>query len=200
MADPHPDHTLPHELGLEVAWLPDPQEVANLLRARTKDDQSQEIGAWTANTRPTEYEVRGLTRTAAGDLLAAVPLLTPTWEDPETAAQTLCAYRTAMLVELSYWPEQVAAQQSAYAEYRRMWEEGIEALKGALEGPASGATTYSVHTRSSTLALGYSGLGYPLEYQQQVQQAAINLPELETTEPTLPTDPVYVPYGPEVPQ
>jgi hypothetical protein len=199
--DPHPDHPI----VLPVAWLPTPQQVADLLRARTKDDQSNEIGAWTANTRPTEYEVAGLIQTAAGDLLAAVPALTPEYPDPERAAQTLCSYGAACLVELSYFPEQVASQrgisQSAYTEYRAMWEAGVKTLNSALAGPPSGASTYAVQLRSSTLAAAYGGLLWPQEYAPLVQpwQGAINLPEPETAGPTVPTDPVYVPYGPEVP-
>jgi hypothetical protein len=179
-------------------WLPSPQQVADLLRARTKDDNSTELGTWTANTRPTEYEVEGLIQTAAGDLLAAVDLLYPEYEDPDGAAGSLCTYRAAMLVELSYWPEQVQAQQSAYAEYRTAWQDGVKALNKKLAGPPAGGSTYSVQTRTSTLQEVYSGaLGYLAPaYADQAFMGVVNLPELETTLPILPTDPIEVPFGP----
>jgi hypothetical protein len=179
--------------GIEpIAWLPTPQDVADVLRARTKDDQSAEIGAWTANTRPTEYEVRGLIETAAGDTLAAVGPLTVDYEDPEGSARSLCTYRAAMLVELSYWPEQVAANQSAYAEYRTMWTDGVAALADRLvgSGAAGGGGAYSAQYLSSTRA--YVAGAWIGGYAPLAAMAAANLPEPETAEPILPTDPVEI--------
>jgi hypothetical protein len=166
--------------GLPIGWLPEPQDVADLLRARTKDDESNELGEWTAATRPTEDEVLGMIATAAGDLLAAVDQLRPTWEDPNRSARSLCARRAAMLIELSYWPEQVAAGQSAYAEYKTQWDDGVVALRSALAAPPGGGTTYSVRAVQDTLAL----FDFPPWW-------VINLPEPETTQPIFeyPPDP-----------
>jgi hypothetical protein len=199
--DPHPEHPI---VLPAIAWLPVPQQVADILRARTKDDQSSEIGAWTANTRPTEYEVYGLIQTAASDTLAAVNLLHPDYEDPDGAACSLCTYRAAMLIELSYWPEQAAAfrggSQSAFSEYRAMWEAGVEALTNKLAGPADGGSTYSAQYRSSTMAwIHRHGYGYAPIYEPLQAIDAQNLPEPETTQEIQPTDPVYLPIGPEVP-
>lgn len=184
----------------EPTWLPPPQQVADLLRARTKDDQGNELGTWTADTRPTEYEVRGLIETAAGDLLAAVGLLAPDSDDPRGAAQALTAYRAAVLVELSYFPEQVTVQQSAYAEYKAMWDAGIDRLRDELAGPPGGGSTYSTQMEISTVAYYYGGLLYPAGsiYQPLLEQGAINVPEQETAEPQLPTDPIQYVNG--VPQ
>ena len=137
----------------DIAWLPGPQDVANLLRARTKDDESNELGAWTATTRPTEYEVRGLIGTAAGDLLAAVDMLDPEWEDPHGSAAGLCARRAAMLVELSYHPEDASQPGSVYTEYRDQWDAGVKALIGMLAGPPGGGSTYSVQYATATTQL-----------------------------------------------
>lgn len=191
----HPEHPI----ARPIAWLPSPQQVANVLRARTKDDQSAEIGAWTANTRPTEYEVRGIIDTAASDTLAAVDLLYPEYDDPDGAACSLCTYRAAMLVELSYWPEHVGplSQSTTFAEFRTLWEQGVEALSKKLAGPLGGGSTYSVQYRSSTAA--YLAGGFVGAYAPLWEMHAQNLPEAETAEPILPTDPVYYPYGPEVP-
>jgi hypothetical protein len=199
--DPHPEHPIALPA---ITWLPSPQQVADVLRARTKDDQSAEIGAWTANTRPTEYEVRGLIQTAASDTLAAVALLHPDYDDPDGAACSLCTYRAAMLIELSYWPEQAAAfrggSQSAFSEYRQMWLDGVEALSNKLAGPAGGGSTYSAGYHSSTLVWAHRhGYGYAAIYEPLWRMDAQNLPEPETTQSTLPTDPVYLPIGPEVP-
>ena len=98
----------------EIAWLPDPQAVADLLRARTKDDDGREVGVWTEGTRPMLEEVERLIGTAAGDLLTAVDTLDVEWEDPDGAASSLCAKRTCMLIELSYHPDDASQPGSVY--------------------------------------------------------------------------------------
>jgi hypothetical protein len=163
-----------------ITWLPSPQQVADMLRARTKDDQGEEIGAWTANTRPTEHEVKGLIDTAAGDLLAAVDTLPEDWEDPHGSAAALCARRAAMFIELSYWPEQAAQPGSVYVELRDQWDAGVRALINALAGPPQGGSTYSVQVPTSTAQLAGFWPWWIL-----------NLPEPETTQPIFefPPDP-----------
>lgn len=164
----------------DIAWLPDPQQVANLLRARTKDAESNEVGSWTANTRPTEHEVRGLIQTAAGDLLAAVDMLDPDWEDPHGSAAALCARRAAMFIELSYHPEDASQTGSVYTEYRDQWTAGVEALINFLAGPPGGGSTYSVRYATATTQLA-----------QHRPWWVLNLPEPETTQPIFefPPDP-----------
>lgn len=176
-------------VGLPIVWLPEPQEVANLLRARTKDDEGEELGYWSDRTRPTDDEVEGLIATAAGDLLAAADLLRPGYEDPHNSARSLCSRRAAMLIELSYFPEQVTTAQSPYTEYRQQWEDGVVALQGALAAPPAGGPTYSVFTASATLVEFYRQR--PEWWGPWVE----NLPEPESTLPILPD----VPGPPERP-
>jgi hypothetical protein len=84
---------------------PTVDSVAQILRARTKDDQGQELGTFTAATRPTDVQVSGLIATAQADVIAQTgPLLGVLTQE---AARSAVAMRTAMLVELSYFPEQV---------------------------------------------------------------------------------------------
>ena len=134
-----------------IRWLPPPQDVADRLRARTKDKDGNELGQWTDATRPTEFEVRGLITTAAGDLLAAVDMLDPDWEDPHNSARALCARRAAMFVELSYHPDDASAVGSVYSELKDEWDAGILALINMLAGPPGGGSTYSVQYASATL-------------------------------------------------
>lgn len=164
----------------DIAWLPGPQQVADLLRARTKDDEGKELGSWTATTRPTEYEVGGLIDTAAGDLLAAVDMLDPDWADPYGSAAALCAKRAAMLIELSYRPEDASQPGSVYAEYKTQWDDGVKALIDMLAGPPAGGSTYSVRYATATTQL-----------EQNRPWWVLNLPEPETTQPIFeyPPDP-----------
>ena len=124
---------------VDVAYRPDPPEVARLLRARTKDSHGQEVGDWTADTRPTPEEVADLIDQAVGDVLAQLgPLyvVDATAEQPvlstlvTPAARTLVTLRAAMFVELSYFPEQVNSNRSAYEEYKRLYDDGLAALVG----------------------------------------------------------------------
>lgn len=164
----------------EPIWLPSPQQVADLLRARTKDKDGTERGSWTAQTRPTEHEVGELILTAASDLLTAVNVLTPDWPDPDGMAAALCARRAAMFVELSYHPEDASQPESVYSEYRDQWDAGIRALFSLIEGPPTGGSTYSVMTPSSVL-----------RGAEVWPWWILNLPEPETTEPifVMPDDP-----------
>src|SRR4051794_37764424 len=98
---------------------PTVDSVAQILRARTKDDQGQELGTFTAATRPTDVQVSGLIATAQADVIAQTgPLLGVLTQE---AARSAVAMRTAMLVELSYFPEQVRNDRSAYPEYERLY-------------------------------------------------------------------------------
>ena len=158
-----------------IVWLASSQQVADLLRARTKDNEGRELGAWTADTRPTEYEVYGLIETAASDLLAAVDMLRRDSLDEDRMANGLCAKRTAMLIELSYFPEQAAAAGSVYAEYRDQWNDGVKALINLLAGPPDGGSTYSVRPHTTTLAA----------FGDMAPWWVLNLPEPETMLPAL---------------
>lgn len=116
---------------IEVEY-PTQEDVARLLRARTKDDAGVENEAWTDDTRPTAAAVEELIQLAAGDVLSqtGAELL----ERPAAAAKTMIALRAAMFVELSYWPEQVRTDRSAYHEYERLYNDGMEALLVSIEG------------------------------------------------------------------
>jgi hypothetical protein len=150
-------------------WLPSVGAVGALLRARTRDSQGNEVGTFTADTRPTEEQVLGLITSAAGDLSSAAGADLPeaVWHSAFTAA----AYKTAMLVELSYFPEQVANGRSPYEQMESLHKEALKNLKAAVEysggdvpGGAPGvpeAPIYSFPGASSLDALlGASPGGY----------------------------------------
>jgi hypothetical protein len=107
-----------------VTWPATPDDVAALLRARTQDNTDTELGEWTENTRPTLAEVQRLIAMAesavigrTGELSTEV-LICATAEDIMTQGATVVALLAAMLVELSYFPEQVQSTRSAYEQYR----------------------------------------------------------------------------------
>jgi hypothetical protein len=114
--------------------------VAALLRARTQDDTDKELGEWTDSTRPTLAEVERLLAMAQSIITGQTGPLTPevlvcsTAADIMTQAATCVALLAAMLVELSYFPEQVQSTRSAYEQYRELFwgPDGKSGLIGAL--------------------------------------------------------------------
>jgi hypothetical protein len=131
-SDTDPIHDVPNPAE---TFLPTVSDVGALLRARTKDTKGVEIGTFTANTRPTFDEVLRIIDQAAGDVTALVDTDIPVacyWQ----AAGCICLL-SAMLVELSYFPEQVATNRSAYIHYKELYDNMLERLLGAVEREAA---------------------------------------------------------------
>lgn len=124
MSEPTPE--------LEPWPLPVVDDVAALLRARTKDADGAELGTFTDATRPTADEVERLIARAYGDVSTQTGAVLGERLALEAAA--MVALRAAMFVELSYFPEQVRTDRSAYQEYERIYDAGMTALRLAIEG------------------------------------------------------------------
>lgn len=135
-------------------YTPTIAEVGALLRTRTKDTAGNEIGTFTANTRPTALQVDVLSRQAANKLSTIIGDAIP--EDLLEDASELAAIRTAMLVELSYFPEQVAAKRSPYAEYKELWDEAV----GTPDKPGSFVLAVQNAVGDETVDVG-GGAGEP---------------------------------------
>lgn len=89
------------------SWWPTVDDVAGLLRARTKPRDGQEyLGTFNASTRPTDTEVRVLIGQAAAQITAAFAAGEVPASSAEDAKQA-ALLKAAMWVETSYFPEQV---------------------------------------------------------------------------------------------
>jgi len=102
-------------------WMPTVSNVGALLRARTCDDNGNELGTFTSETRPTDTQVEELiTRAASITVGASIGYLVPEplWE----SARTVTSMLAAMLVEVGFFPEQVRAAASPYVQYERLFE------------------------------------------------------------------------------
>jgi hypothetical protein len=145
----------------ELPFRPDVQDIADLLRARTKDEDSTELGEFTDTTRPTADGVDRLITRALAEVVARLGGL-PEAPQPFTldepfwlAARTIVGLYSAMLVELSYFPEQVRTDRSAYPEYERLFNDGLAQLSDAIRGRGpGGASTYSVPIYTDLTASG----------------------------------------------
>jgi len=154
-------------------WLPTADDVAALLRARTKDATGRELGAWTDETRPTLTEVEDLILISA-EYIVGVAGLPP--DACTSAARGATTLRAAMMVELSYFPEQVRSDRSAYAELKDLYDASEIALTACITGGGGGEgggadyTYHSLPIVPATLADSTSGWRHP-EYPATWQNA-----------------------------
>lgn len=185
-----------------LAWTPTPDDLAALLRARTKDDNGTELGEWTDDTRPTLAEVQALIDMAAGELVGV--------DGPGDACASRCraavAYRTACLIELSYFPEQVRSDRSPYTELKELADTALGSLQtcltsGSTDGQAGGEG-YGYHSLpidAETMALYGSGAGwrYP-EYPATWQRACVAPTPAEPAQVLIPEPPPLPPIDIEL--
>jgi hypothetical protein len=114
-----------------VAWRPSVAQVAAILRARTQDDQMQEVGTFTDATRPTDVQVEELIDSAVA-AFAAEAGADPCTENLALAAAGHVALTVSLLVELSYFPEQVASSRSPFEQLKDLWDAQHEGLVSAV--------------------------------------------------------------------
>lgn len=152
---------------LTIAWRPTVDDVAALIRARTKDASGNELGTFTDKTRPTDAEVNQLITNGCAKVASVVGWDLPA--DAEHEATHLAAIWTACEVELSYWPEQVRTDRSPYAQLLASFEYDMvpfaQYVAGLAPAGSLGLTGGTFYTPSYTAAYAYTygyGLTAPL--------------------------------------
>jgi hypothetical protein len=119
-------------------WAPLPSHVAAILRARTRGIASRdaqvagEQDAFTSLTRPTYNQVTELIGLAVGDLSGLMAGRTPCTDELTLAAGSAAAYRAAMLVEISYFPEQTNSDQTAFKALSKLWDDASKSVAKAV--------------------------------------------------------------------
>jgi hypothetical protein len=116
-------------------WAPLVADVGAILRARTKDSNGNELGTFTANTRPTEDQVDDLIETAMSDIESDVGSVPDVLQD---AARRVAAIGTALHVELSFFPEQIANGRSPYDQLKELYDERFARLKAQIDDVNAG--------------------------------------------------------------
>lgn len=118
-----------------VAVRPSLDDVAALLHARTYaetgDILGEALGSFTESTHPSAAQVEVLIDHAAADM--AVRAGTEVPPALYETARDLIAMRAAMLVEMSYFPEQSEGGRTVYQSLRLTYEEGAKRLARAAE-------------------------------------------------------------------
>ena len=113
------------------SYYPDISDVANLIYTRTKDSLGHELGTFTADTRPTDTQVTNIIDQAAQDIEAMVDTDIP--EGAYDYVEQSIACRAAMIIERSFFPEQIASDRSAYTQLRDDCKERFDAMIAAVQ-------------------------------------------------------------------
>jgi hypothetical protein len=147
-----------------VGLRPSVDDVAALLRARTQDTEGREVGTFNDDTRPTASEVDLHIDTALALVATRLPVEVP--DRFGTAVSSLVAYRAALRIEKSYFPEQVRSDRSAYDQLLQEYTDDLQALLDGLadygtDGGA-GSAGHRAHSEWTPSFLSVYGYGYPL--------------------------------------
>jgi LPS O-antigen subunit length determinant protein (WzzB/FepE family) len=123
-------------------YTPTLEQVAALIRARTRDSGGQETGTFSADTEPTADEVNDVIAQALSDVEDDIGSDIP--EPALDGAKRLAALRTAMLVELTFFPEQLeAGTNNQYDRLKTLYDEKLKSVERAVaqaeEGEEIGA-------------------------------------------------------------
>lgn len=118
---------------------PTVEGVGALLRARTRDENGNELGTFTDQTRPTAAEVAGMLEQGAAEVRAALPA--DVRDDLAPQIESLMALATALRIELAYFPDQVAAGRSPFEQYRQLYQDGLRALSANVADNQPGGPT-----------------------------------------------------------
>jgi hypothetical protein len=125
--------------------LPTVEDIGAILRARTQDIHDDEIGTFNDETRPTAVDVERLILIASGNVYGRTGDMSGLeCEDADTLRETAkgnVAILAAMLVELSFFPEQVQSNRSAFEFYRDMWNDQMTSLIDAVAECRTGEVT-----------------------------------------------------------
>ena len=126
------------------AWTPTAADVALILPARTKDTNGTEVGAWTADTRPTREAVESIIEIVAG--LYPECVNADLASDKLPLARHVLAIRAAIYVEVGYFPEQIGTERSPVGTLTSLFDSLMATLcPGATieESPGTGSPGYA---------------------------------------------------------
>lgn len=146
----------------EATFSPTVDDVAALIRARTKIPGGGEAGTFTEQTRPTKAEVERIIAQAVDHVAAGVggEPCNDQLVQSATAAASLLA---AVIIETSYWPEQSENRGSAAARLEKLFDTRMKSLTAAVAEECGGqGTGGSEDGNSGAMAAGSFSDGLPL--------------------------------------
>jgi hypothetical protein len=126
--------------GLE-AWVPTLRDVAVHIRNRTVERSTNKFaGTFTDKTRPTDEEAWEAITIALDDIESDTGRLDRAGIGPVSwkAVRTLAALRAAMIIERSYFSEQIGSNKSPYPGLERDWERRLPKVVDAVAEDIAG--------------------------------------------------------------
>lgn len=107
------------------------------MRARTKDSNGQELGTFTADTRPTSVQAEEIIARAVDDVESELgsDLDSQVLMDQ---AKTIVIYRAAMLVETTFFPTKLRTDRTPAKFYKDLYDEKMKQIKLDISSEASG--------------------------------------------------------------
>lgn len=111
-------------------WSPVPTDVGAKIRSRTRDSQGVETGTFSPDTRPTAAAVEGLIGDATNDVANAIGTTIPELDWDQAAQVT--ALGAALLIEVSYFSEEVNSGRSPYPQLLQLYNDRLARLKLAV--------------------------------------------------------------------
>jgi hypothetical protein len=136
---------------------PTVDQVARIIRARTKDEHGREVGTFDDATRPSSEDVERYIDTALALVGIRLPDLTLIPAALLSGVQAVVALEAACAIEKAMWPEQIGSGKSPYDQLRTEADAALNALADEAAAAVGGGTEYtaafgSVPVGSWTLA------------------------------------------------
>lgn len=121
-----------------VPGKPTIDQVALLIRARTKDDSGNEVGTFDDATRPTDVQCVAEIDAAYDVIRMRLPTdLSGLSADVMAGMVQVVALEAACRIEKAYWPEQVRTDRSNYSVLKVERDEELAALVQMATAPAT---------------------------------------------------------------
>lgn len=125
-------------------YAPTVEQVAGLLRNRTVDSNNNYLGTFTDKTTPTRQAAESLIRDAVIEAYPSFGSDIPDapGSDPDAlrvAATRTVAYRAAVLIEESFFSQDVSRGNSPADRYQESWAQGLKRVASAIDSQGGNA-------------------------------------------------------------
>ena len=114
------------------AITPDITKVSALLRTRTKNDVGSEAGEFSTTTRPTLVQATALLGDAKNIVTGKIGTAEPCTDELALDAAHVIHLRCALMIELSYFPEQINTNRSPYEQIKALYDSDLRDLIEAI--------------------------------------------------------------------
>lgn len=112
--------------AVDVLWKPTAADVANMLWTRTVTPTGEHLGVFSNSTRPTATQAEALLNQAVLDVAMSIGNTIPSV--CLAAAKNVATIRAAMLIEITYFPEQIGTERSPYDRLKALYDEQLKLL------------------------------------------------------------------------